>query len=279
VAAFVVFMFGFILIQGLVGSGVLAEAFSSITASAEEKAAAARNARLQTYSAAVNQLVAAHPDENISVNTIDLSDNSGLSLGDGGTFTGASTAKLITAITLLRQTEKGKASLSKTIDGQKVGALLESMIVDSDNDAWESLNTYLTHDTLQAYMASIGWTEYDPDVNTLLPADMAHLMQKLYEGKLLDKPHTDLLLSYMQDANKQEYIVGSVPEGKGYTVYHKAGWLDGLMHDVAIISNGRKTIVLTIYTYQSGTNGDTVNNQDMFKAVTRAAVAAYFPAQ
>lgn len=229
---------------------------------------------MDSYTEAVNALIAARPDQNITVSAVDLSDSSVVTLGNPGTYTGASTSKLITAITLLDQVEKGKASLDTKIKGESVRFWLQRMVVDSDNGAWENLNGYLTHTTLRTFMARQGWTEYDPKVNTLLPADMAQLMQKLYAGELLDKDNTSLLLSLMKDANKQEYIVDAVPEG--YKVYHKAGWLNGLMHDVAIISDGQKTIVLAIYTFQNDGEADSPDNRELFKSVTEETLKAYF---
>lgn len=250
------------------------------TAAAAAKATAEKQARMQTYTDTVNKLIAANPSVDIAVSTADTTSDAAsdsISLGDQGTFTGASTAKLITALTLLHQIEQGKLTLNTRIQGQTASALLQDMVINSDNDAWQTLNDYLTHPLLKSYMAELGFTEYDPDVNTFLPSDMTLLMKKFYNGQLLNKSDTDLLLSEMQQANKQEYIVDSVPAG--YTVYHKAGWLDGLMHDVAIISNGQKAIVLSIYTY-SGDNtvGDNQSNQDLFKQITAAALQAYFPA-
>lgn len=272
---FVVAIVGFVFVQHIILPGI-GRAFSSLTTSSEEKSKKSMEARMETYADTVNKLIAARPGANIAVSTYDLSDGSSKTLGDPGTFTAASTAKLITAITLLHQSENDGASLSRKLDGVSAGDHLRNMIVDSDNDAWQRLNDYVTHDNLQAYMASLGWTEYDPEINTLLPADMARLMAKLYEGKLLSREHTDLLLGYMQDANKQEYIVDAVPDG--YRVYHKAGWLDGLMHDVAIISDGKKTIALAIYTFSSDEQGDSLANEKLFAAATRAAVKAYFEA-
>jgi beta-lactamase class A len=246
-------------------------------AAAAAKASAEQEARLSTYQKTVNDIIAAHPEETIAVSSADVSSDSAttsLVLGDQGTFTGASTAKLITAITLLHQIEQGKLTMNTKVEGQKVSVLLQKMVVNSDNTAWESLNNYLTHATMKTYMTQLGMTEYDPDPNTLLPSDMTLLMKKFYNQQILTKPNTDLLLSYMQQANKREYIVADVPEG--YTVYHKAGWLDGLMHDVAIISNGQKTIVLSIYTYSGSKLGDNQSNQGVFKQITQAALQAYF---
>lgn len=271
---FVVGLLLFTMSYAIFSSNGIAKAFSAFTTSSEEKAAADKQGRIQSYTSGVNALIAAHPDQNVTVSTIDLSDNSAVTLGDPGTYTAASTAKLITAITYLDQVEKGRASLTKKINGETAQFWLQRMIVDSDNGAWQNLNDYLTHDTLQTYMARQGWAEYDPAVNTLLPAYMAELMQKLYQGELLDKDRTSLLLSYMEDANKQDYIVGAVPDG--YKVYHKAGWLNGLMHDVAIISDGQKTIVLAIYTFQDSGEADNTDNQELFKSITQAALQTYF---
>lgn len=231
---------------------------------------------MESYKSAVNALIAAHPDRSIAVSTIDLSDNSAVTVGNPGTYTGASTSKLISAIVYLDQVERGKTTLDRKIKGETASFWLQRMIVDSDNGAWQNINDYLTHPTLRTYMARQGWTEYDPSVNTLLPAEMAGLMQKLYQGELLDKDHTALLLDLMRDANKQDYIVSAVPVDKGYSVYHKAGWLNGLMHDVAIISDGTKTIVLAIYTFQESGEADGPENRELFKAITEATLEAYF---
>lgn len=282
VALLVVFIF--------YGSGAVhgvAHAFSSIGSSSiaqqeKEKAAkeaAAKAVRLEAFKSTVNSLIATHSDENVTVSTADLSTNNTMTLGDQGTFTAASTAKLITAIVLLHQVEQGRLTLDTYIDGQTADALLQNMIINSDNDAWQSLNDYLTHDALQAYTAQLGWKDYDPSVNTLLPSDMTLLAQKFYEGKLLNTADTQHLLSLMQQANKQEYIVDAVQSADpNLKVYHKAGWLDGLMHDVAIISNGKQSIVLAIYSYNSTADGDGSENQQLFKQITDAALKAYFPA-
>jgi beta-lactamase class A len=278
IAMLVVALFGISLLTGIFPPPSITQAFAGLTTSDADKAAAARKERMDVYTSEVNKLIAAHPGEDIAVATIDLSDNSSLTLGDQGTFTAASTAKMLTAVTLLDQVEHGKLTLGKYISGVRAGDLLERMIVQSDNNAWKALNDYLTHPTLESYADSLGWSAYNSDINSLRPADMAGLSAKLYRGELLSPENTKLLLGLMQDANKQNYIVTNVPID-GYTVYHKAGWLDGLMHDVAIIQGGQKSIVLAIYTY-SGSNtvsGDTYENQELFAKITAATLKAYFP--
>jgi beta-lactamase class A len=276
VVGMAVLLLGISISSGLFPPPSITQAFAAITTTETEKQAAAQKARMDTYTDQINRIVAAHPGQNISISTIDITSGSALTLGDQGTFTAASTAKLLTAITYLHEVETGRAKLTTYISGVQAQDLLERMIADSDNSAWQALNDYLTHDTLQAYTAKLGWTEYDSGINSLLPAEMAALTAKLYQGKLLNATHTKLLLSFMQDANKQDYIVSAVPT-TGYTVYHKAGWLDGLMHDVAIITNGQKTIVLAIYTYKENGDGDSLANQELFADITKSALAAYFP--
>jgi hypothetical protein len=195
--------------QAIVSASPIADAKKLIdpSASAAAKAASAQEERMNTYQKTVNAIIAAHSDESIAVSTADVSSeaaSSSITLGDQGTFTGASTAKLITAVTLLHQIEQGKLTINTRIKGQAAGTLLQDMIINSDNVAWQTLNDYLTHPTLKNYMAQLGFVEYDPDVNTFLPSDMTLLMKKFYNGQVLNKSNTDLLLSYMKQANKQE---------------------------------------------------------------------------
>lgn len=264
----------FTISHSLTAPNGIVKALTALTTSNEERAVTEKEIRMKSYTATVNALVASRPNQTITVSTRDLSGNSTLTLGSPGTYTGASTSKLISAITYLDQVERGKTTLDRKIQGETARFWLQRMIVHSDNGAWQNINDYLTHPTLRTYMARQGWTEYDPSVNSLLPSEMATLMQQLYQGDLLDKEHTTLLLDLMRDANKQDYIASAVPEG--YTVYHKAGWLNGLMHDVAIISDGKKTIVLAIYTFQESGEADGPENRELFRAITKAALQAYF---
>lgn len=279
VAVFVALLVGFVLYHAYIEPGKVTNAISNLTTSGAQKAAVAKTARLSAYTSSVRGIIAQHPDQTIAVSSFDLFDDSLTTIGDKGTFTGASTAKLITAIAVLHQVELGTITLNDSLSGTTVQALLRNMIINSDNDAWLTLNTYITHETLQRYMTSLGWSDYDPDVNTFLPVDMTKLLRQLYDGKLMNSAHEKLLLGYMQKATKQEYIVSAAQAaGPDFTVYHKAGWLDGLMHDVAIISNGKQAIVLTIYSYTTDADGDSATTQATFRQITDAAIKAYFPA-
>ena len=192
--------------------------------------------------------------------------------GSTDTFDGASTAKLLTAADYLHHVEQGSASLTQKIDGRSAQSWLRAMIVQSDDTAWAALNGYLTHDDLVTYGNSIGFTNYDPEVNTFTASDVARLMQQLYTGKLLNTSHRALLLNYLSSANYRQYIVAAVPSTD--TVYHKVGWDGDTINDAAIITKGQKYAVLVIFSNGNGSY-DTAARTQLIHTITNDAVAAY----
>lgn len=242
---------------------------------AEQKAAAqalqeAKQKR-DNFNSQVTALLATDPGDTFSVvtasNLLPLQ-----TLGSTDVFDGASTGKLLTAADLLTHVEQGTISLQQNIDGETAQTWLQRMIVNSDNDAWEELNDYLTHPSLSSYAASINFTNYDPDNNTFTSTDVADLLQKLYTGKLLAPTERDLLLSYLKQANYRQYIVAAVPDG--YTVYHKIGFDDDELNDTAIITKGDKYLILAFYSNGNGRYDQDVRT-GMIHTITTDAIAAY----
>lgn len=233
----------------------------------------ARKQRVAALDAQIQAVFAQYPGITFSVSFVDLHDNSTKHLGSDQDFIAASTGKMITATDFLYQVQQGKQSLGETIDGDSAQDLLEKMIVDSDNDAWASLNDTLTHASLKNYTATqIGFTDYDPDDNTLNSNDMALLLQKLYEGDLLNHTNTQLLLGYMKRANYRQFAVPAVPSED--IIYHKIGVLDDLVHDATIITHGKDAFVMAIYTDGNGDySWDT--RATAIQAVTKLAIKAY----
>jgi len=233
----------------------------------------ARKQRVAALDAQMQSVFAQYPNITFSVSLIDLHDNSLKHLGSDQEFTAASTAKMITAADFLHEVELGQQSLSKIIDGETAQQLLQKMIVESDNDAWADLNDTLTHTSLKNYAATqIGFTDYDPDNNTLSANDMALLLQKLYEGKLLHQSDTSLLLDYMKQANYRQFTVPAVPSQD--TIYHKIGVLDDLVHDATIITHGNDAFVMAIYTDGNGDYSWDTRAAAM-QAITKLAIKAY----
>lgn len=224
----------------------------------------------------ITSLIAAHPELDITVSSIDLKTGKLYHYGLHDPFEAASTAKLLTACLFLHQVETGVASLDQNVGGLPAQTQLKKMIQDSDNTAWDAFNNgTLGHSALQAYANQIDLTDYKADGNTIEADDLAHLLEQLYNGKLLNKQHTNQLLTYMANTTENDYIPAAVPAG--IKVYHKAGWLKDRVHDAAIIDNGKRPYVLVIFTKARGTNAtyDTTVGLQLFHDITTVTITAY----
>ncbi|HET9721830.1 MAG TPA: serine hydrolase [Candidatus Saccharimonadales bacterium] len=221
----------------------------------------------------VNSIIAAHPDMDIGVSIQDLNSGKTYHYGLSDPFVAASVAKVLSATMFLHEVEAGNYSLDENLSFGTAGYELKQMIEQSDNTAWDDINTLLTHPALEAYADKIGLSNYDPDQNTLTVDDISLLLGKIYNGSLLNSAHTKLLLSYLQQADYRSYIPASIPAG--VKVYHKAGWLVDRVHDAAIIDNGKHPYVLVIFTKDdSGTYDDTEGHQ-IFAAITGATTKLF----
>lgn len=266
----------FVVMLGLMltGHSIWSKHVSAQRLAAQQAAVAALHVaetKRATFDSQVTALMATDPGDTMSVvtasNALPIE-----TLGSTAPFDGASTGKLLTAADYLTQVQNHTASLSKIIAGKTAQSWLKKMIVNSDNTAWQNLNDYLTHANLSKYAKSINFTDYDPSLNTFTSTDMARLLQDLYTGKLLQPTERDTLLNYMQQANYRQYIVAAVPAG--YTVYHKIGFDDDELNDVAIITKDDKYVVLAIYTNGNG-RYDQAARTTMMQQITTAAINAY----
>lgn len=221
----------------------------------------------------INEVIAANPNLQIGVSFVNLNPGTKQQFGVPEAYDAASTAKLLSAIAFLDRVESGSAQLSTPINGLPANEQLKLLITESDNAAWRGINGYLGHDHLLTYAQTIGLQNYNPTINLLTTDDVALLLQKFYLRKLLTVEHTDLLLSYMQKANRNDYIVSFVPPEA--RVYHKAGWLNDRAHDAAIIDNGKNPYVLVIFTKSKGKYNPEVGKK-VFQQITTATVETMF---
>jgi beta-lactamase class A len=199
----------------------------------------------------INSIIAQNPDVTFGVSIKDLSTGSYYDYGNVSAMTAASVTKVLTAIDFLKQVELGNRSLNQVMpNGKTAQENMEQMIVVSDNVAWELLNENLTYSQMQEYATSIGLDSYYYMNNVISSNDTAQMFGDLYERKLIGETNTQLLLSYMERANYRDLIIPAVPPGD--TTYHKAGEYLINLNDAAIITNGSRTIVLSIYTESTG---------------------------
>ena len=215
-----------------------------------------------------------YPTMDVGVSVIDIQTGDTQEYGVQNPFVAASTAKLLTAIAFLDHVEEGKATLTQQVGGRNAQDALQALIVESDNVAWNDFNNgIMSHAELTAFATSIGLTKYNPDTNTITPINVAKLLNDLYQEKLINHEHTQLLLTYMAQAKEVEFITNTVPAG--LKVYHKPGYLADRIHDAAVIDNSKRPYVLVIFSKSRTSTYDRSQGEVLFKNITLATLATF----
>lgn len=193
----------------------------------------------EALDARIKAILDANSQYQIGVALVDVSRDPGAAdvheYGVREEFVAASTAKVLAAAAYYHLVETGAASLDDPLGNYTAGFQLREMIQQSDNDSWSLIMDAVGHEQLTEYAGSLG-VSYDPEINTLTPAEMATILAGVYSGTLLTAGDTAQLLSYMQDTNYETLIPAAVPEG--ITVFHKYGLLDDELHDAAVLAQG-----------------------------------------
>lgn len=230
-----------------------------------------------TLQSQLTSIYSGYPNVTESVCLIDLSTNKVYNLGSNGSMIGASTTKVITAADYLNQVQEGNATLSQSLDGTDDSAegLMDTMIEESSvvasDDAWQDFINYLTPSQITSYAQSIGLNAFNEDTNMISAQDEAIIFQKLFEGKLLNKTNTNLLLYYLQNGGGQDLIPAGLPTGA--LIYHKYGYLYGYLNDAAVVTYKGQSFVLSIYTNNSNGNlDDNSSREQLFHSITQAVV-------
>lgn len=226
--------------------------------------------------ARIQAILAANSQYQIGVALIGLSQGAGTAdvheYGVREKFVAASTAKVLAAAAYYHLVETGAASLDDPLGSYTAGFQLREMIQQSDNDSWSLIMDAVGHEELTEYAASLG-VSYDPEINTLTPAEMATILAGLYSGTLLNAGDTAELLSYMQDTNYETLIPAAVPEG--ITVFHKYGLLGGELHDAGILARDGTAYALVIYTKGQDLS-DVPERTEVIHQLTQAVADALF---
>jgi beta-lactamase class A len=224
----------------------------------------------------IQAVIDANSQYQIGVALIDLSDGADPSTvhkyGVGEKFVAASTAKVLAAAAYYHLVETGAASLDDPLGNYTARFQLREMIQQSDNDSWSLVMGAVGHSELTDYAASLG-ISYDPQTNTLTPAEMASILARVYSGKLLNAADTAELLSYMQDTNYETLIPAAVPEG--ITVFHKYGLLADELHDAGILAKDGTAYALVVYTKGQDLSDDP-ERTEVIHQLTQTVAGALF---
>lgn len=162
----------------------------------------------------------------------------------------ASTYKLFVAYSTLRRIDSGQWKWSdKNIStGRNLAKCFDDMIILSDNACGEALLARITSSKVTAEireqgLSSSGWSNGLPRTTA---ADLRIFLTKLYDDELsISTVSRDRLIETM----KHNIYKDGVPAGvMNYTVANKVGFLNGLLHDAAIVYAPSKDYVLVIMT-------------------------------
>jgi len=165
-------------------------------------------------------------------------------------FTTASTYKLFVAYSILLRIERGEiAWTDSSFGGYSVSTCFDRMIMYSDNDCavWFLLKVSYDGVTADAHALGATHTNFVRSTGiTSTPADEAYFLSLLYTGQMLSQQASrDRLIAAMK---KNVYVAG-IPTGiPDATIADKVGFLDGLLHDAAIVYSKKGDYVLIIMT-------------------------------
>lgn len=205
---------------------------------------------------------------NYSVVVMDYTSDFRLDLNGSVIYTAASVNKLPIMTAVYVASQNGDADLDKIITLQQediqdygtgsirydapgttysVKTLVKLMMQKSDNTAAYLLaNHVVTTEKIQALIDRWGMTQTDIVNNKTSNNDVAVLMEKIYLGNVVSTALTQEMLAFLKDTDTEDRIPADLPSS--VRVYHKSGNGQGQIHDVGIITDGKRTYYLGIFT-------------------------------
>ncbi len=194
--------------------------------------------------AMLNDIVMDKGDYAISVRFLD---GSVVSARGGVAYHPASTYKLSVAYSLLLRIARDEIKWTDAATGGKnVSQCFDVMIVNSDNPCSEWFGSKIGWNTITSESRAIGMSSTNMGFGTKSSTvnDQTLFLMKLQNGSLLEPAERDRLLSVMK---RQVYRSG-IPAGTRVSVADKVGFLDGMLHDSAIVYAPGGTYTMSIYT-------------------------------
>lgn len=166
------------------------------------------------------------------------------------TFTTASTYKMFVAYSVLLRIESGEMKWTDTsYGGLSVSTCFDRMLKLSNNECAVWFLLKISYPTVTAEAHAIGATHTNFNRNTGITStadDEAHLLSQLYTGQILSQQASrDRFIATM----KGNVYVAGIPTGiPDATIADKVGFMDGLLHDAAIVYSKKGDYVLIIMT-------------------------------
>lgn len=183
----------------------------------------------------------------------------------------ASTYKLFVAFAVYQQSEIGALNLGTTLstsnsaNGLTIEKCIEKAIIYSDNDCAIALGKYVGWAKCDQIVAAAGFQNVKLNNYTSSGAlsgdkmvnanELAKFLAQLSAGSLMNGNNTGKLLDYMK---RQVYRSGIPAGSHGATVADKVGFLEGYLHDAAIVYAPGNTYALVIMS--SGSSWSNISN-------------------
>lgn len=215
----------------------------------------------------INELIGDNWD-NYSVMVDGISEPLKVEISETEIFTGASVNKVPILAALYYFAQKGDIDLDQVITLQaneiqdygtgsirydspgttySLKTLARLMMKQSDNTAAYILATEIIgFERLSQVLELWGLSQTDMVNNKTSNKDMAILMRKIYEEKVTNHAQTLEMLSFMKDTDFEKRLPDKLP--KDVTVYHKIGTEVRTLHDVGIVTDGKLTYYIGIFT-------------------------------
>ena len=165
-------------------------------------------------------------------------------------FTTASTYKMFVAYSVLLRIESGEWSWDMpSYGGLSVSTCFDRMLKLSNNECavWFLLDISYATVTAEAHALGATNTNFNRSAGISSTAeDEAHFLSLLYTGQMLrEQSSRDRFISTM----KGNVYVAGIPTGiPNATIADKVGFLDGLLHDAAIVYSPKGDYVLIVMT-------------------------------
>jgi beta-lactamase class A len=192
-----------------------------------------------------------------------------------GKFQGASLLKLPLMVLMYKMSEDGtlnlgtkytlksadKVSGSGVLYTAKVGTiytyreLAEYMGKDSDRTAYKIIKDVVGESALKDYLTEIGMKNTNIDTGDTTPNDIKLLLQKLWNGNLVNQTDRDEILGFLENTIYENWITAGVP--KGVVVAHKFG------QDAAVLADGGIIFAKNPYILVIMGNGITEHDADI----------------
>lgn len=148
-----------------------------------------------------------------------------------------------------------------------VGELLRLMMVYSDNTATNVLMDFLGMDRINQCIRELGCTESllcrkmmdfqaarEGRENRTAAGEMAELLKRLYEGRLLGEPYDTQILDIMKGQADECMMRTELPDE--IVIARKSGELDCLDHDIAIVYGRQTHYLYCFFVWDAASNNE-----------------------